>query len=115
MRRSLYIIIGIALLSFAACGRQQQAKSVVKDFVEQSLHKNVTYLDFADLDSTHTISDSLILMLRQRGPKGVKYQERKGITLYYLRANYLEEQDSCSTTFYLDRELTGVVAFKENR
>lgn len=115
MRRSLYIIIGVALLSFAACGRQQKAKSVVKDFVEQSLHKDVTYLDFSDVDSTHTISDSLIQVLRHRGPQGIKYQKRRGVTLLYLRTYYLDGQDSCSTTFYLDYELSGVVAYKDNK
>ena len=38
--KRIYIIIGMALLLFASCGRQQQAKSSVKDFVEQQLHRD---------------------------------------------------------------------------
>ena len=114
MKKSLYIIIGLALLLFASCGRQQQAKSIVKDFVKQHLHEDVSYLDFSDVDSTQTISDSLIQVLHQRAGKTISYQQRMGQTLFYIRAKYLSDKDTLSTTFYLDRDLQGVVAFKEN-
>ena len=114
MKRSLYIIIGIALLLLISCGKQQQAISVVKDFMEQSLHKEVAYVEFSGVDSTHAISDTLLQTLRQRGPKDVQYMERVGNTLLYIRAKYVEGQDTCSTTFYLDKEAVGVIAFKEN-
>lgn len=54
---------------FVSCGQRQQAKSVIKDFMEQSLHKDVKYLDFSDLDSTKAISDSVIMVMRQRDPR----------------------------------------------
>ena len=111
---SRYIIICIALLLFASCGRQQQAKSIVKDFMEQHLHQDVSYLDFSDVDSTQTIGDSLIQVLHQRAGKNIAYQQRTGQTLFYIRAKYLSDKDTLSTTFYLDRDLHGVVAFKEN-
>lgn len=114
MKHSLYIIIGVALLLLVSCGKRQQAKSVVKDFMEQSLHKEVAYVEFSDIDSTHAISDSLLQALRLRGPKDVQYMERNGNTLFYIRAKYVEGQDTCSTTFYLDKEVAGVIAFKEN-
>ena len=41
---------------FVSCGQQQQAKSVVKDFVAQQLKKEVSYLEFSDVDSTRAIS-----------------------------------------------------------
>ena len=72
------------------------------------------YLDFSDVDSTHSISDSLVDVLRRRGPKGISYLDHKGRILLYIRAKYLDGQDTCSTTFYLDSEATGVVAFKDN-
>jgi len=114
MKHLTYIIIGIALLLFASCGQQQQAKSVVKDFVAEQLNRDVSYLDFSSVDSTHALSDSLITALRQRGPKGVKYQEYSSRTLLHIRAKYLQGGDTCSMTFYLDNEAVGVVAFKEN-
>ena len=60
----------MALLLFASCGRQQQAKSSVKDFVEQQLHRDVSYLDFSSVDSTRAITDSLIQTLRHRAGQG---------------------------------------------
>ena len=99
---------------FASCGQRQQAKSVIKDFMEQSLQKDVKYLDFSDLDSTKAISDSVIMVMRQRGPKGIQYKEHKGEALLYLRTSYLDGEDTCSATFYLDREATAIVAFKQN-
>jgi len=115
MRRLIYIIIGMTAASlFASCGQRQQAKSVIKDFMEQSLQKDVKYLDFSDLDSTKAISDSIIMVMRQRGPKGIQYKEHQEETLLYLRTSYLDGEDTCSATFYLDREATAIVAFKQN-
>ena len=112
--KRIYIIIGIALLLFASCGRQQQAKSIVKDFMEQQLQRDVSYLDFSDIDSTRAIGDSLIDVLRQKAGKDIAYQNREGHTLFFIRAKYLLDKDTLSTTFYLDPALKGVVAFKQN-
>ncbi len=115
MIKGLYIILGVMLLLFVSCGRQQQAKSVVKDFVSDQLHRtDVSYINFSDIDSTHAIQDSLIEVLRERGAKGIQYQNRGGRTLLHIRANYLQGQDTCSSTFYLDAEAAGVVAYKDN-
>ena len=37
MKHTIYIIIGVAMLLFASCGRQQTAKSIVKDFMEANI------------------------------------------------------------------------------
>ena len=86
----------------------------LQDFMSQQLHKDVRYFDFSDLDSTRAIGDSLIMVLRQRTAQDIVYQERTGHTLLFLRANYLEGSDTLSATFYMDTQLTGVVAFKHN-
>jgi hypothetical protein len=107
-------IIGIALLLFASCGRQQQAESVVEDFVEQQLQQDATFLDFSDVDSTRVLSDSLVETMRQNAGKTVQYQDRTGQTLMFIRTQYLIDKDTMSATFYLDSELSGVVAYKVN-
>lgn len=114
MRRSFYIIIGVALLLFASCGRQQQAKSSVKDFVETQLHRDANYLDFSSVDSTRAITDSLIQALRSRAGQSVQYQNPTGPTLLHIRTQYLVDNDTLSATFYLDPSTLGVVAYKEN-
>lgn len=108
------------LLLTASCGRQQQAKSVVKDFMEQYLAdaSRLDYVSFSSIDSTRTISDSLISVLRQNVPghfrSPISYQERQVPTLIHTRVRYLLGSDTLSATFYLDPQLTGVIAFKEN-
>ena len=112
--KHVYIVIGVALLLFASCTQQQQAKSVAKDFVETHISDDADYLEFSDLDSTRAISDSLVRVLRQQGPKGANYVERTSRTLYLLRAKYLLDDDTCSTTFYMNPDMAGVVAVKNN-
>lgn len=111
--KNLIYIIGVTLL-LAACGQQHRAKSVVKDFMETYQKGDVSYLDFSDVDSTKVLSDSLVNALQQQAGKGVTFQKRTSTTLLLIRAKYLLDDDTCSTTFYLDPSTMGVVAFKQN-
>ena len=111
--KSLIYIIGVTLL-LAACGQQQRAKSVVKEFMETYRQGDVDYLEFSDVDSTKMLSDSLINVLQQQAGKKVTFQKRNSTTLLLIRAKYLLNDDTCSTTFYLDPSTMGVVACKQN-
>ena len=65
-----YIMIGIlAMLLLTACGQQHQAKSLVKDFVEEHAIEELHITDFSDLDSTKVISDSVFLAMQQNAAK----------------------------------------------
>ncbi len=111
--KNLIYIIGVMLL-LTACGQQQRAKSVVKDFMETYQQGDVAYLEFSDVDSTKVLSDSLINALQQQADKKVTFQKRNSTTLLLIRAKYLLDDDTCSTTFYLDPSTMGVVACKQN-
>ena len=111
--KNLIYIIGVMLL-LTACGQQQRAKSVVKDFMETYQQGDVAYLEFSDVDSTKVLSDSLINALQQQAGKKVTFQKRNSTTLLLIRAKYLLDDDTCSTTFYLDPSTMGVVACKQN-
>ena len=111
--KNLIYIIGVLLL-LTACGQQQRAKSVVKDFMETYQQGDVDYLEFSDVDSTKVLSDSLINALQQETGKKVTFQKRNSTTLLLIRAKYLLDDDTCSTTFYLDPSTMGVVACKQN-
>ena len=111
--KNLIYIIGVMLL-LTACGQQQRAKSVVKDFMETYQQGDVDYLEFSDVDSTKVLSDSLINALQQQTGKKVTFQKRNSTTLLLIRAKYLLDDDTCSTTFYLDPSTMGVVACKQN-
>lgn len=103
-----------------ACGRKQEAKAIVKDFMETYVddYSKVSFVEFYDVDSTRNISDSLIAVLHGRTPahfsRNISYQQRSGKTLWLIRTRYLMDKDTCSATFYMDKDMTGVVAFKEN-
>lgn len=113
--RALYII-GVLLL--ASCGKQYDAEQTVKDFVEANMEHadQIKGQDFGDLGTTRLISDSLIGIMRQRGAtnyrQGINYGKVPTGDLYYLRMRYVDGNDTLNNTFYLNQELTEVVAFK---
>jgi len=123
MRHSSYIIIGVALLLFASCGQQHQAKTVVQEFVDQHVAEPSARSDISivKFDSTNVINDSVILAMRanadtiSRYVKPINYAEGPiGGKLYVARITYTIYGVECSDTYYLDDKLSRVVAFKSN-
>ena len=118
MNSRAYIIIGMTLLLFASCGQQYHAEKTVKAFVEANMEQpeKITNRDFADIGTTRHINDSLINQMRQRGAqlfrKSITYGQVPKGDLFYLRMRYVHESDTLQNTFYLNQELTEVVAFK---
>ena len=106
------------ILLFASCGQQYQAEKTVEAFVDENAENPdlVTKRDFADLGTTRHISDSLVNVMRQRGAEhfkeSISYPAIPQGDLYYLRMRYVYEGDTLQNTFYLNEELTEVVAFK---
>ena len=119
IRSRAYIILGIlALLLFTSCGQQYQAKSLVKDFVNEHAVEELNITDFSDLDSTRVISDSLLQNMRQRALKDPLFKDVDlgsiplSTTLLYIRMRYQKDTLELSKTFYFDRDLSTVIAFK---
>ena len=118
MKSRAYIIIGVTLLLFASCGQQYHAEKTVEAFVEANMEQpdKITNRDYADLGTTRHINDSVISIMRQRGAQGFKkditYGQMPDGDLFYLRMRYVPEGDTLQNTFYLNQELTEVVAFK---
>ena len=118
MNSRAYIIIGVIMLFLASCGKQHDAEQTVKDFVEANIDDagKVSGRDFADLGTTRHINDSLINVMRSRGAdhykQGITYPDVPKGDLYYLRMRYVYDGDTLQNTFYLNQELTEVVAFK---
>ena len=121
MRRNArvpYTLI-MTLLLLASCGKQYEAKTLVKEFVKANATKEINIESFTDLDSTHVISDSVIMALRENVKtdsifkKGTQLTaERKSQTLLYIRMRYLEDSLELSRTFYFNPDLDGIVAIK---
>jgi pyruvate/oxaloacetate carboxyltransferase len=107
------------MLSFASCGRQHDAEQTVKAFVEANMENggdDITSRDFADLGTTRHINDSIIQLMRHRGAprfkKAITYPTAPDGELYYLRMSYVHQGDTLQNTFYLNQDLTEIVAFK---
>ena len=111
------------MLLLASCGQQHKAETLVEDFMDKNLKSpsKVSIIEFAKIDSTKRINDSIITNMRtvaeqsERYNQGIVYDKSgHGKTLITLRVQYRIANDTCSDTYYLDKELTKVVAFKTN-
>ncbi|MGN1264131.1 MAG: hypothetical protein ACI4TW_08830 [Prevotella sp.] len=111
------------MLLLASCGQQHKAEILVEDFMDKNLKSSseVSIIDFAKIDSTKHINDSIVMNMRavaeqsERYKQGIDYDNGKyGKTLITLRVQYRLANDTCSDTYYLDKDLTKVVAFKTN-
>ena len=108
----------MAMLLLASCGRQHQAKGIVKDFVKAYATEEIDINSFSDLDSTKVISDSLLQEIRQRAQKDTRFKDVKlgsiplSTTLLYIRMRYQKDTTELSKTFYFDKDLSAIVAFK---
>jgi len=122
MKASIYIIMCSVVLLLASCGRQHNAESTVKDFMEQNLKEPSTLddINFNDIDSTRYLNDSVVTVMRQTA-KSVATQYKSDIqygsepigkSLITARVDYTVGGKSYTDTYYLDKELTRIVAFK---
>lgn len=111
----------IALTLLAACGNDQRAKGLVKDFMKNDMAvADYDVVTWSALDSTFRINDSTLSAMRQRAvaDKLVKQQpaytnatnKLLRITLKYT----VNKKDTQQTTFYLDDKVTGIVGVKQN-
>ncbi len=123
MKNYLYIIIGISLLLFASCGPQQEAEELVEQFMKQNMKEelDISGLHFMDIDSTRLVNDSVVISLRQQAKRASRYQgiikyapDQPFKQLITIRVKYYIEEKEYSDTYYLDMDLTRIVAFKEN-
>lgn len=123
MKQYLYILIGISLLLFASCGPQQEAEELVEQFMKQNMKEelDISGLHFMDIDSTRLVNDSVVISLRQQAKRASRYQgnikyapDQPFKQLITIRAKYYIEEKEYSDTYYLDMDLTRIVAFKEN-
>lgn len=117
-----YIATCCLALLFAACGQQHKAESVVEDFMERNLTdpSALEDLDFNDIDSTRHINDSIVAIMRQatkatapQYKKTIDYGTKQAVgNVLLVRVNYKVGEKRFTDTYYLDKEMTDVIAFK---
>ena len=123
MKHLIYIIIGVAPLLFASCGPQAEAEDLVEQFMEQNMREGLkpSSVHFTDVDSTHAMTDSIVISLRQAARQAKRYRpdlkyapDEPFKKLMVTRVKYEIDNEEVSDTYYLDMNLTRIVAFKEN-
>ena len=111
------------MLLFASCGQQHQAKEVIQAFVDEHAAEPSarSSISIAKFDSTMVINDSVILAMRanadtiKRYKQAIKYAEgQPSRKLFVARITYTIDGAEYSDTYYLDDQLTRVIAFKSN-
>lgn len=116
------------MLVFTSCGDQHKAQSLVKDFLQDNLKEgnDCSFERFSQLTPTAMIGLEQVKTMRKdmdRLPyikSGINYQDGSlPDTLLYIRATYklqgnTDKEEELTQTFYMDKGLTRVIAFKQN-
>lgn len=120
------LFLGIVLL-FTSCGEQHKAQSLVKDFLNENLIDNdCSFERFSKLTPTAMINVERLAAMRKDietlpiVKKGIQYGSNDlPDTLLYIRATYKltgknGEKEKFTQTFYMDKGITHIIAFKKN-
>lgn len=128
MKNKLTFLAMGLVLALTSCGDQHKAQSLVKDFLNENLEeRDCSYERFSRLTPTAMIDMNGVKDMRQHMSqmpymkKNINYQDASAIsdTLLYIRATYkltdkTGKEQELTQTFYMDKALKRVVAFKEN-
>ncbi len=128
IRQSSCVLCALLLAALmVGCSEEHRSKSLVKDFLNENLTNDDYSVDrYLKFDSTFRVSSQAITSLHANAQKigpfktGIRYQPYKqGDKLYFLRVKYdVETGDEkpmeLTHTFYIDKDMQGVVAVKEN-
>lgn len=118
MRKVLYIIM--CSLVLMACGNRRKAINTVDEFLKANLVNAEYETEFISMDSTYKVKDSVLVALQQQAPqdkafkKGIKWEKPVPGKFIYMRMKVIQQEDTLVRTFYLDPEMTKVLAFKQN-
>lgn len=124
----LFLALGLVIALATSCDEQHKAQSLVKDFLNENLEeKDCSYERFSKLTPTAMINQNVVKVMRRHMSqmpyvkKKINYQDGATLpdTLLYMRATYkltdkTGKEQELTQTFYMDKALTRVVAFKEN-
>ncbi|MFC2814404.1 MAG: hypothetical protein ACFN4S_11415 [Prevotella conceptionensis] len=124
----LFLAAGFFALASVGCGKRHSAKKLVENFIDEHAQQpSVSITDVGKLDSTDRVDNSTINALQADVKNGGLYKPDTKFgrrpantkTLLMIRVT-LETKDEkgekkqYKQTFYLDPELTSVVAVKTN-
>lgn len=112
--------IGLALV-LAGCGQKHKAQALIGSFVEENTTLGKMHRMHDRLDSTYRLTDSLIVDMHRQAARQPQFNRDisygkfvKSEPLLYQRVRFTDDHDTLHITFYMNRDLTQVVACKEN-
>lgn len=118
------IIIAAMAMMMTSCGDSYKAEKLAKQFMKENMDKSleINNRQFSELDSTGRITQAGVQKLRNEAQhisgykKEINYSAQPTSKLLYLRVTYTVNDDTTKRhqTFYFDKELKGIVAFKDN-
>ena len=120
--KGLIISVFIALFALlTGCGQGYKTHKTVEDFLENQMQiTQYKIIEWGKIDSKFRISSDVLAVLRRQG----KIQFKRDFSycvpsakLNFLTVKYVKDaniKDTVSQTFYINDQLTGVVAFKQN-
>ena len=111
------VVLLTALAALCGCGPQHKAENTVEDFLENNMKTDGYTVMFTKLDSTRHVSDSAIHAMRAKAEKSVNFNKgikygQTGKQYQYIKTKICIGKDTLDRTFYLQPDLTAVVAFK---
>ncbi|MBQ1797626.1 MAG: hypothetical protein IIZ88_07685 [Prevotella sp.] len=123
MRKFLLSITLAAMTLLSACSNEDKAHSLVKDFLNDNLSVDFSIDSYQRFDSTKMVTPAAVQKMRESVTEIKMYENKptfadytEGQQLLYLRVKFTLDDDTTKyvQTFYLDNQLQGVVAVKEN-
>jgi len=118
---TLSVLLTMSLIVSGCNAERSQAKKLANEFMRSYLSDDTfSNRHFGKLDSTMTITDSVVTQLRERAESsglfktGIPYPDKAvPSTLYYISVDYTDcRQEERHLTFYFTRQLDDIVAVK---
>lgn len=103
-----------------ACTSRRKATTAIDEFLSQNLVNTEYTTEFLAMDSTHKLKNHIIVNLQQQASadkafkKGIKWDKPSSEKYIFMRMRVIQGTDTMIRTFYLNPEMTKVLAFKEN-
>ncbi|MCD8210792.1 MAG: hypothetical protein LUC37_04525 [Prevotella sp.] len=104
-----------------SCGQRHKAEGVIEEFLKENLETSKYSLNVLKVDSTHFLSDSILSVMKENARKSEFFKENINYAqktpsrkYFYARTKMYIQKDTLRLTFYLDSEIKGVLAFKED-
>ena len=121
MKRVIISVSAALSVLLSGCGQGYKVHKLVENFLEQQMNvAGYDVVEWGKIDSTFRVSSDVLAQMRHQGNLLIKrtlpYQAPTN-KLNYITVKYVKTgavQDTVSQTFYLNDQMTGVVAFKNN-